>query len=780
MDAKVKNLSCDKQLHGVMVKDALANARRTLSKSKENYSMLMKDIVKDISLVERTVMYSLLNTRFDAEAKMINQRHQKKLFNLWHQQAKLAPDCITVIGDITLSVHERNALQFGLKHHILAKSFDTDRVKAEIESTVDSAVWKTNTKVDFDFRDDVKRCFFDFEKKSKLIIQSKRNVALHRTLIRLSRNKDICICPYDKGNGLVVLPRSDYYEKLDVILEDTTKFTKIDVDHSVPKAHPIVSKERSVGYYIRTYLMCSCEDECDCDNKEFKKMIPSGTGPGKLYGLCKVHKENKAMRPVVSMVNTPEYSLAKYLDSFIKPNIPSQFMINSTADFVSEINSYPLQGNEFLVSYDVSSLFTNVPLQETINLVLEYVYSEHSLAKPPFSKKVFKSMLLLCSQSYFMYKDHLYQQIDGVGMGSPLAPSLANMFLANLENRLLNAKFTTATRLSQTHPNLYLRYVDDIVAVFEDEANAELFLDVLNNLHPSIQFTMEVGNKSLAFLDVNICIDCSTLSTNVYRKPTHTGLFLNYHAVAPLAWKKGLIMCLLHRAKLICSSPLILSSEINNLKKMFMNNCYPAHFFDKIVENFMTRDNKSGSTLSTGNTLLTSSSDDDDDLPCVILNVPFYGRCSEIFAKKLTSILQSKFDVKVKVIYCTFKVKSYFRLKCSTPRYLLSNVVYHFNCMNASCSDDYIGYTTRHLYIRCGKEHLNLKSSGKSEIKDHLRKSAVCRNENPDYSNFNILRHCKNETYCKFFEAFAIKRLNPTLNKQMFAQGASKFLHVWK
>ena len=119
----------------------------------------------------------------------INQRHQKKLFNLWHRQAKLAPDCITVLGNITSSVHERNALQFGLKHHILAKSFDTDRVKAEIESTVDSAVWKTNTKVNFDFRDDVKRCFFDFEEKSKLILQSKRNVALHRTLLKLSRNK---------------------------------------------------------------------------------------------------------------------------------------------------------------------------------------------------------------------------------------------------------------------------------------------------------------------------------------------------------------------------------------------------------------------------------------------------------------------------------------------------------------------------------------------------------------------------------------------------------------
>ena len=86
----------------------------------------------------------------------------------------------------------------------------------------------------------------------------------------------------------------------------------------------------------------------------------------------------------------------------------------------------------------------------------------------------------------------------------------------------------------------------------------------------------------------------------------------------------------------------------------------------------------------------------------------------------------------------------------------------------------------RHLFERCENEHLNLRSSQKSEIKDHLRTCGECQKYQLNYSNFQILRHCRNETYCKFFEAFAIKRFNPTLNKQMFAQGASKFLHVWK
>ena len=130
----------------------------------------------------------------------------------------------------------------------------------------------------------------------------------------------------------------------------------------------------------------------------------------------------------------------------------------------------------------------------------------------------------------------------------------------------------------------------------------------------------------------------------------------------------------------------------------------------------MARDDTSAASTSSSD---DTSSNIDDNLPYIILNVPFYGRCSEIFAKKLSSIIQAKFDIEVRISYCTFKVKSYFRLKCSTPLYLVSNVVYHFNCMNASCPDDYIGYTTRHFYKRCDDEHLNLQSSAKSEIRGH-------------------------------------------------------------
>ena len=753
-DAKVTEKALSSQIHRVVVEDALKNVCKDLQKAKSLYSKLLNDINSCLSLVERTSLNSLLCNRFRKEERIIRDRHRKKLFNLWSRQSKYSPDCITNISSKQLTVQEYNALQYGLHHHILPKSFDQDQVKVNIEKALDTIMWRTEEQVDFELREDIKRCYFDFEKKADKVCSSKKNVYLHRTLRSLARNKDICICSYDKGTGVVVMDRKDYYSKLDAIISDSSKFIQIPIDDDNPKSHPIVKKQNSIKYYVQTYVP---EDHR-------KALITSGSQPGKLYGLCKIHKKDYPMRPIVSMINTPEYELAKYLDNFIKPCIPQKYMLNSTQDFLEKINAFPLKGDELMVSYDVVSLFTNVPLEETIDIVTNYVYGPNSPLTPPFKEEVFRKMLLLCSQSYFMYNDILYQQINGVSMGGPLAPTLANACLAHLENELL------ISNNCSYFPKLFLRYVDDCFALFTNFESADLFLKCLNSLHPSIQFTIERGNQCMPFLDVNVEINSHAFVTSVFRKLTHTGVFLNYHAVAPTAWKKGVILSLLYRAKMICSSVSTLNTEISKLRNMFVANSYPIQFINNVIDAFFRKTN-------------TTIDDDltpaEDSSPIVILRVPFFGKTSVRFGRNLTNIICNKFNVRVRVVYSTFKLQSYFRLKSLSPFYLLSNVVYQYQCMNDSCSDSYVGYTARHLYERCN-EHINIRSSQQSEIKDHVRNCIACQGLCADYTDFTILRKCKNTIDCKFFEAFAIKRLQPSLNKQMFAKGASKILHVWK
>ena len=138
------------------------------------------------------------------------------------------------------------------------------------------------------------------------------------------------------------------------------------------------------------------------------------------------------------MVCTAEYHLVKYLDTFIKLNINALHSVNSTSAFIEKLDEFQFSDGDQLVSYDVSSLYTNVPLDESIELISNKIYSSDSLARPPFPKTVFVKLLKFSTSGLFMYKNSLFRQVDGVAMGSPLGPSIANFFLGHLEeNKLL-------------------------------------------------------------------------------------------------------------------------------------------------------------------------------------------------------------------------------------------------------------------------------------------------------------------------------------------------------
>ena len=118
---------------------------------------------------------------------------------------------------------------------------------------------------------------------------------------------------------------------MESIIGDQSKFREVvGKDNS---KHPVLPKKISVQYYLKEYL------KKFIDKDMFKSLIPSGSLPGKLYGLCKVHKENFPMRPVISMVGSAEYKLAKYLDGLIKPFIPGVHMVNSTAEFLDKLKT---------------------------------------------------------------------------------------------------------------------------------------------------------------------------------------------------------------------------------------------------------------------------------------------------------------------------------------------------------------------------------------------------------------------------------------------------------
>ena len=128
--------------------------------------------------------------------------------------------------------------------------------------------------------------------------------------------------------------------------------------------------------------------------------------------------------------------------------------IKNTLDFTQWLDNRSLNEKEVLVSYDVTSLFTQIPLEETIDYILDQIYICNKL--PAITGKlIFKRLLYKVTKgSVFSFNGSLYRQVDGCGMGNPLSPVLANIFMCKLENDVL------------PHHTLafYDRYVDDCFA----------------------------------------------------------------------------------------------------------------------------------------------------------------------------------------------------------------------------------------------------------------------------------------------------------------------------
>ena len=115
----------------------------------------------------------------------------------------------------------------------------------------------------------------------------------------------------------------------------------------------------------------------------------------------------------------------------------------------------------------------------------------------------------------FSFNNIMYRQIDGVAMGSPLGPALANIFVGYYESKFFNEILKLT---------VYCCYVDDTFSLFHKEIEFQNFLNCLNSLYPSLKFTNEIEtNNSLPFLDVLVTKSNNKFITSVYRKPTFTG-----------------------------------------------------------------------------------------------------------------------------------------------------------------------------------------------------------------------------------------------------------------
>ncbi|XP_042893334.1 uncharacterized protein LOC122267343 [Penaeus japonicus] len=178
-------------------------------------------------------------------------------------------------------------------------------------------------------------------------------------LKKLREDNDLIITKPDKGRGIVLLNRTEYDSKVKAILDDRTKFKLLKTNI----ASHILKLEDKLNRFLRNIKDSVGDSVYNC-------LFASGSRPGVLYGLPKIHKTGNPIRPIISSIGTFNYNLAKFLVPLLTPLTKNDYTVENTTDFVKEITTVKIKGPVVMASVDVQSLFTNVPLEETTNLIV--------------------------------------------------------------------------------------------------------------------------------------------------------------------------------------------------------------------------------------------------------------------------------------------------------------------------------------------------------------------------------------------------------------------------
>ena len=473
-----------------------------------------------------------------------------------------------------------------------------------------------------------------------------RNLKLTKLFLK---RHDLLAIPFDKGTGFCVMKSSEYESKMMDILS-LTQFEKITTTRK--NAKDVTIKEHERVREVLTELRDSGkiqEELCD-------QLKTCGSQPPRIYGLAKVHKANTPLRPVLSMPGSAYYKIAKQVAEWMAV-IPEAQIKSSSKQISDQIKILGLNEDEEMVSFDVTALYTNVPVKEAIELAAERLYAG-DLPIPPVDKQTFIKLTELSSLDVIMSTHQgYYKQVDGLAMGSPPAPYLANIWLSVYDP------------IIKGQAKIYQRYMDDILtAIHKNKIDDKL--SQINNLHDNLKFTSESEIEGrLPFLDLCIVHSDTELYTTWYTKPTDTGLIMNFHAVAPRRYKRAAVQGFVHRIFRACSNWQAFHESICKAKQVLERNQYPPEFYDPIILQTIEK-------ILCKPESLQPSPPVGENSPSYIFLVQYRGRETDNLVRKL-----NKVAVPIRTVLTLRKLKTVLpSLKPPVPQPLRSRVVYHIEC----------------------------------------------------------------------------------------------------
>jgi hypothetical protein len=338
------------------------------------------------------------------------------------------------------------------------------------------------------------------------------------TLTNLRNNHSIVIKPADKNLGVTILNTIDYNNMCLKHLNDIHTYTEI-LNYSPHNSYNILidllknyNKYEAISYNTLkiTKLATSL---LQLHNHTTLRVAP-------FYCLPKIHKSTIAPipgRPIVSSINTLTYHTSVYLDMQLQPILKLlKTVCTSTNTIITDLHNYKTEINSTILCADVTSLYPNIPTLLGIQTVSK-VIKELNCFTDTHLDFLMDLLYWVLTNNYCEFNEHIYLQIKGTAMGTPVATSYANIFLYGIERDVI-----------QKHePVYYKRYIDDIFAIYNSPIKAKCFVHLFNNIVPSIKLDEFTISRKGIMLDLVIELVQSedtlhdTIKHRLFQKPAN-------------------------------------------------------------------------------------------------------------------------------------------------------------------------------------------------------------------------------------------------------------------
>ena len=426
------------------------------------------------------------------------------------------------------------------------------------------------------------------------------------------------------------------------------------------------------------------------------------------------------------------------------------------------MNKLLLNTRLFLYNEVHYALFTSVPTTEVLGLVKDRLEKDSSLLERTRMSPIDISdcLKLVLDTTYLTFKGKIYKQTFGTPMGSPVSPLVANIFMEDLEQRAID----TATHA----PFMWHRYCDDVLAAMKPD-EVQPFLQHLNNMSPSIKFTVETEVEGkLPFLDMTLKrSDDGHIKTDVYYKPTASGQYLNYQSHHPEHQKHTVIHTLTQRALAICEETDDCQTELKNIDNMLQQNKYPASVINSEMRKVKTKfasnppSHQVQQQAQTTDATTRSESGTTNGNKRKVMVLPYIEGISQA----------------LKRVNNTFDIKTYFKPQFTVRQMLVHpkdpvpkdekpGVVYKMKC--GDCSKVYVGESGRNLKER-QKEHMrHLTHPSTTDILEATAEHSLDTGHSIDWQNTETLTFDTRTTQRRIKEAIHIQlQTSPTLNRNV-------------